>query len=234
MGGKKQKETFFESQNGADPGKEQSLRDQVYEHLCEKMHRGELLPGSVIDPKQICKELGISRTPLNNALIRLDAEGIVTIHPRSRVVVNTLELGDIHYLYEVIGAIESTLITNGFANYTPEILDQMEAWNMEMQTHAQNGDLRAYDRLHYKFHHVFIMMAPNIFAERILTPIKNRLWDIPKKSFPQKWYLDACSEHQILVDALRERNLEKAVTYHRHIHWGFDFNKKFIEMVYFV
>ena len=92
----------FESREGSGQDKTHSLRDQVYEKLSDKLHRGELLPGSIIDQKKICSELGISRTPLNNALIRLDAEGIVTIHPRSRVTVNKLEEEDIQYLYEII------------------------------------------------------------------------------------------------------------------------------------
>jgi DNA-binding GntR family transcriptional regulator len=218
--------------NGSDRTK--SLRDQVYDYLCQKMHSGELLPGSIIDPKLICGELKISRTPLNNALIRLDAEGIVTIHPRSRVVVNKLEIEDIHYLYEIIGTIECTLITKGFNNYTPEILDQMEEWNNEMAFHIRKGDLRSYDPLHYSFHQAFITLAPNKFAERILAPIKNRLWDIPKRNFPQQWYLDACSEHQVVVDALRRKDLEKAVSFHKEVHWGFDFNRQYIETAYYL
>ena len=224
----------FEPCRGGSEGEGQSLRDQVYEYLCQKMHRGELLPGALIDPKKVCSELGISRTPLSNALIRLDAEGIVSIHPRSKVVVNKLEEEDIQYLYGIIGTIEATLITNGFSKYTPEILDEMESWNNQMTTHIQKGDLRAYDPLHYRFHHVFIHLAPNTFAERILRPIKNRLWDFPKKSFPQNWYLDACAEHQKLIDLIRGKDLEQAVSLHRDTHWGFEFNKKYIQMAYYV
>ena len=224
----------FERCGGSVEGENQSLRDQVYEYLCQKMHRGELLPGSLIDPKQVCAELKISRTPLSNALIRLDAEGIVSIHPRSRVVVNKLEEEDVQYLYGIIGTIEGTLLSNGFSNYTPEILDEMEAWNQQMTTHIQKGDLRSYDPLHYRFHQVLIQLAPNIFAERILRPIKNRLWDFPKKSFPQQWYLDACAEHQALIEALRRKDLDKAVSFHKEVHWGFEFNKKYIRMAYYL
>lgn len=211
-----------------------SLRDKVYEYLRQKMNNGDLLPGSFIDQKEICKELSISRTPLSNAIIRLEAEGIVTIHPRSRVVVNKLEEEDILYLYEVIGAIEGALITKGFPKYTHEILDTMEAWNDEMRNHINKGDLRAYDPIHYNFHQVFVALAPNKFAQRILNSIKNRLWDIPKKSFPQQWYLDACTEHQFIVDALREKKLSKAVSYLRQVHWGFELNQKYIKMAYYL
>lgn len=224
----------FELRDNSDQDEPQSLRDRVYGYLRQKMHRGELLPGAIIDQKKICSELDISRTPLNNALIRLEAEGIVAIHPRSRVIVNKLEEEDIQYLYEVIGAIEGTLMAKGFPNYTPDILDEMEAWNKQMIIHIQNGDLGAYDPLHYRFHQVFILLAPNKFAERILNPIKDRLWDFPKKSFPQQWYLDACTEHQFVIDALREGNLEKAISYHKQVHWGFELNKKYIQMAYYL
>ena len=212
----------------------QSLRDRIYGYLLRKFHEGKLFPGAIIDQKEICSEFGISRTPLTNALIRLEAEGIVSIHPRSRVVVNKLEEEDIHYLYEIIGSIEATLITKGFPHYTSDILDKMTSWNEQMRLHIENGDMSGYDPLHYRFHQMFVQLAPNKFAERILTPIKNRLWDIPKKNFPQQWYLDACTEHQFVVDALREGNPEKAVSYHKQVHWGFELNRKYIQMAYYL
>jgi DNA-binding GntR family transcriptional regulator len=110
----------------------------------------------------------------------------------------------------------------------------MEAWNKQMKIHIQNGDLGAYDPLHYRFHQVFIQLAPNKFAERILKPIKDRLWDFPKKSFPQQWYLDACAEHQCIIDALRDRNLDRAVSYLKYVHWGFELNKNYIQMAYYL
>ncbi|SDO89373.1 GntR family transcriptional regulator [Desulforhopalus singaporensis] len=223
------------SENGEtlEQFKSHSLMSHVYEILSEKLHRGELLPGSVIDQKKICKELGISRTPLNNALIRLDAEGIVTIHPRSRVTVNILEEEDIQYLYGIIGTIESTLIVNGFDNYTAEVLGQMSELNGRMNGYVQEGDLRSYSLLHYEFHQFFITMAPNVFAERILRPIKNRLWDFPAKSFPRQWYLDACSEHDKIIEAIRNKDLNEAVSCMKDVHWDFEYNKKYLRTVYF-
>ena len=107
----------------------ESLRDKIYRYLLRKLNESKLFPGAIIDQKEICSEFGISRTPLTNALIRLEAEGIVSIHPRSRVVVNKLEEEDIHYLYKIIGSIEGTLITKGFPHYTSDILDKMTSWN---------------------------------------------------------------------------------------------------------
>jgi DNA-binding GntR family transcriptional regulator len=71
-----------------------SLKDQVYEYLREQMHRGEILPGSVINMDETARKLGVSKTPLRDALLQLEMEDFVSILPRRGVVVNVLTLQD--------------------------------------------------------------------------------------------------------------------------------------------
>lgn len=82
----------------------------VYEYIRQQMREGSLLPGSVLDLPAISHKLGISNTPLRDSLIRLEAEGYLTIYPRSKVVINTLEAEDFPFLYEIMGALEYTII----------------------------------------------------------------------------------------------------------------------------
>ncbi len=56
-----------------------SLKDQVYEYLREQLHKGKIKPGSVINMDGTSRKLGISKTPLRDALIQLEMEGFVTI-----------------------------------------------------------------------------------------------------------------------------------------------------------
>jgi DNA-binding GntR family transcriptional regulator len=63
-------------------GKESSLREQVYAYLKKRLNEGSLKPGSFLDLNALGAELGFSRTPLRDALLRLEAEGFVTIHAR--------------------------------------------------------------------------------------------------------------------------------------------------------
>ncbi|MCG2817221.1 MAG: GntR family transcriptional regulator, partial [Candidatus Aminicenantes bacterium] len=58
-----------------------SLKDQVYDYLRERMKKGELRPGAAINTDETSERLGISKTPLRDALIRLEVEGFVTILP---------------------------------------------------------------------------------------------------------------------------------------------------------
>ena len=58
--------------------------------------------------------LGVSKTPLRDALLQLEMEGFVAILPRRKVVVNVLSLEDIKNYYEIIGALESTALLRAF------------------------------------------------------------------------------------------------------------------------
>ncbi len=77
-----------------------SLREQVYEYLRNEMITGGLVPGSTINLNRIAEQLGISKTPLRDALIHLELEGFVTILPRKGVMVNALTLEDVSVLLQ--------------------------------------------------------------------------------------------------------------------------------------
>lgn len=208
-------------------------RDVVYNYLKKSMQDGEILPGNSLDLNEVSEHLQISRTPLRDALIRLEAEGIVTIFPRSKVIVNKLEKEDFQYLYEVIASLESTLCLRGIHNYTPSILDEMDALVEAMRTSILNENLRKYDELHRESHNFFLKVSPNIFAERILVPVQNRLWDFPRRNFVQQWFLDGCDEHALIIQALRERNAVNLRYFLKEKHWNYEYNKELISAVYF-
>lgn len=228
------KRTLQKSAPAAEERKSEpvSSRALVYDYLQRQMKQGALLPGSVLDLKAISRKLGISSTPLRDSLIRLEAEGYLTIHPRSKVVINTLELADFPFLYEIMGGLEYTVIAASMAAYTPEIIARMRRLNAEMEEAILNGDMSAYDSTHYGFHEIFFEVSPNIFARRILTPIKNRLWDFPRKNFVLDWYLAAVAEHGLIVDAIETRSREKLMHAIKELHWDFHYNERHIRKVY--
>ena len=191
-----------------------SSRALVYDYLQSQMKQGALLPGSVLDLKAISQKLGISSTPLRDSLIRLEAEGYLTIHPRSKVVINTLELADFPFLYEIMGGLEYTVIAASMEAYTPEIVAEMRRLNAEMKEAILGGDMSVYDSTHYAFHEIFFEVSPNIFAKRIL------------------WYLAAVTEHGLIVDAIEARSREKLMHVLKELHWDFKYNERHIRKVY--
>src|SRR4030042_4961220 len=103
-----------------------SLKEQVYDYLREKLRSGEILPGSAINLDETSQKLGVSRTPLRDALLQLESEGFVTIYPRRGVIVNLLSLGDIKNYYQIIGAWESTAILQAFNKIGENEIRDME------------------------------------------------------------------------------------------------------------
>ena len=132
----------------------------VYEYIRQQMREGSLLPGSVLDLPAISHKLGISNTPLRDSLIRLEAEGYLTIYPRSKVVINTLEAEDFPFLYEIMGALEYTIIAGSIDQYTEATIAKMRRLSGDMREAVMSGDMVTYDRLHYLFHSVFLKFPP--------------------------------------------------------------------------
>ena len=97
-----------------------SLGEQVYDYLFEQLKQKALAPGTYLDLDQIAARLGISRTPLRDALLSLELEGYVEIVPRRGVLVKHLELEEVRDLYQVIGALEATAMLAAAPGLGPE------------------------------------------------------------------------------------------------------------------
>ena len=106
-----------------------SLKDQVYEYIRTLMKVGELRPGSAIDMNATSRKLGISKTPLRDALIRLEMEGFVSILPRRGVVVNTLTVQDIKDFYQILGALESTAVLTASSSFGRREMNELRKLN---------------------------------------------------------------------------------------------------------
>jgi DNA-binding GntR family transcriptional regulator len=84
-----------------------SLREQVYQYLRAEMQNGRITPGKYLRLNRMSEQLGISKTPLRDAIIRLECEGFVTILPRRGVLMNRMTLQDVKDAYEIVGALEA-------------------------------------------------------------------------------------------------------------------------------
>ena len=120
-----------------------SLRQQVYDYLRTEMQAGNLLPGSFIKLKEISERLGISKTPLRDALIQLECEGFVTILPRRGVLVNKLTIDDIRNVLEILGALEGAAIYSVFKRFDAGHIAEMKKLNQANQASALIEALQA-------------------------------------------------------------------------------------------
>ncbi|MCP4572807.1 MAG: GntR family transcriptional regulator [bacterium] len=210
-----------------------SLRQQVYEVLCEDLGRGDLRPGATINLDRVAERLGVSRTPLREALLRLENEGFVTIRPRSGVVVRELSEEDIRNLYQMIGALEGSVIATEYGRLTGEGFAAMGAANDAMRSALARDDFDTFYVANLEFHNAYLDQSANAELVRQVGIMKRRLYDFPRKrTFVKEWELASTGEHEAIVAALEKSDWIEAARLVRDVHWSFAVQEQFIRRYY--
>jgi DNA-binding GntR family transcriptional regulator len=210
-----------------------SLKEQVYEYLRGQLEIGELLPGSSISMEETSKKLGVSRTPLRDALLQLETEGFVSILPRRGVVVNHLGLKDIKNYYEIIGALESAVLMAHFDEIKNKQIQKMRALNAGMKAAIDKNNFNLYYRKNLEFHNLFLSSCDNKNLLKIVNTLKKRLYDFPRQEgFVKQWEITSIDEHLELVRLIEEGKKEQAAHYIRDVHWSYRVQEKFLKRYY--
>jgi DNA-binding GntR family transcriptional regulator len=210
----------------------QSLREQVYKYFRDEMHNGRILPNAVLNLNEISKDLGVSKTPLRDALIKLETEGFVTILPRRGVIVKPLTIEDVKDFYQIIGAIEGQIIKEVFARLGATQISTMRQLNSEMRAALQVNAFEAYYKINLSFHNTFLNLSDNNHLQGFLMPMKQRLYDFQQRPYVKDWELRNCVEHDELLDLIKQGNCAGAVHCIRDIHWSFKVQEKYIREFY--
>ncbi len=210
-----------------------SLKEQVYEFLREQMRSGAILPGSAIDMEETSKKLGVSKTPLRDALLQLEMEDFVTILPRRMVVVNALTEQDIRNYYEIIGSLESMALLKAFDGMKPFDVDAMQRLNDGMREALAASDFDLYYERNLAFHNTFLDLCGNTSLVKLVNNLKKRLYDFPRvKGFVKEWEENSVGEHQALIDLLRAGRSQDAANHIRDVHWSFEVQEGFVRRYY--
>jgi DNA-binding GntR family transcriptional regulator len=209
-----------------------SLREQVYDYLRDEINHRKILPGAFINLNQISEQLGISKTPLRDAIIQLEIEGFVTILPRRGVTVKKLTLDEIKDAYEVVGALEGSVILNNFDKIKSSHIIQMEKLNSAQLTALEHEDYDSYYRSNLDFHGVFLSLSENQTLLQMITPFKQRLYDFPRRGYLKEWEQNNCNEHEQFIELIKQKDRKGAARMIRDVHWSFAVQEKFIRRFY--
>lgn len=210
-----------------------SLREQVYHFLKEQLNAGVISPGSFIDQDRLAAALGISRTPLREAMLQLAAEGFVTILPRRGIIVNELTLDDVRHLYEIIGALEAAAVLSVGDRIDGDVTAAMRAANHSMREGLDASDFAAYYRHNLALHNAFLDLTDNETLRRTVTIMKERLYDFPRpESFIPEWEYRSLTEHEHIIFALERRDIHTAADLLRDEHWSYRVQEQYILQYY--
>ena len=211
-----------------DDSASDSLRERVYNYLNECIVNEKLHLGEFLDQDSICRELAVSKAPLRDALIRLQVEGFVTILPRRGVYITPITMEFIKSAYQIIGAIEADCLRQVFPLLTTEHIQQFETSNAVQMDYLRRSDFKSYNVENAQFHRIFLGLSGNILLDKVVEPLRRRLYDFPRRTYSLEWELFNLQQHRRFIDSVKIGNLEAAVSIFRNEHWSFAVHRPYI------
>ncbi len=179
--------------------------ETTYERLCDEIRSGKLPPGSRLRETEIAERLAVSRTPVREAIRRLEAEGLVDHLPRSGAVVRKLDYPELMELYEMRTVLEGTAARLAARAASPVELEELVAINDEMRAAA--GQPEVVIGLNRQFHRLLLDAARNRFLLRAMASVENTLLILGSSSMamPDR-AREAVDEHREVLEALLARD----------------------------
>lgn len=197
----------------------QPLRSQIRSHLVERLLSGDLEPGSQLNETQLTEELGVSRTPLREALLQLEFEGLLRSTPGKGFSVAPLDETEMVELFDVGIELESLALRMG-GGVGDDQLQELRDINAERRRILHDdGDRDDLVRLDDRWHRILASTCDNDQLLELLRLVRNRLYRYVYAFEGQKEEVEeAIRDHEQVADALDEGDLERAVRLLRE-HW---------------
>jgi DNA-binding GntR family transcriptional regulator len=186
----------------------QNLSDQVYTLLKEMIANYRFIPGSYLNLEKLTRDLGVSRTPVWDAIRKLEQEGFVRIEPKKGVMILELTPETAAELYAVRELLEGMAARLAVERIEDGALAEMARCLKEQKKVIEEKDLIGYSRLDFDFHGFISSSCSNKVLQEMLQNIKNKSRPITMLITPilPRLYHD----HVEIYKALKQRDGEKA------------------------
>lgn len=189
-----------------------SLAEQVYDEIEHNILTGKYAQGEIISEKRLSEELGVSRTPIREAMSRLAHEKLIKESPSGTVVVGITEK-DVRDLMAVKNRIETMAVRRAVENITDEEIERLKENVEQQEFFAQKEDAEKVRNLDTQFHDIIYDASRSLTFETILTPIHHKMLKFRKASLEKENRIyDSVAEHRALYEAIAERDADRAET----------------------
>ncbi|MFG6449600.1 GntR family transcriptional regulator [Roseateles sp. BYS180W] len=185
--------------------RQRPLYEEVAEQLRQRILGRQLEPGSWIDEQALCAQLGISRTPLREALKVLASEGLVTMKPRRGAYVTEMSERDVREAYQLLGLLEADAAAQMAAKASDSQLQELSALHAELAVQAHDRD--RFFAANERFHLRLVELEGNRWRQQFITELR-RVMTLNRHHslFLQGRLAESLREHEALMVALQARD----------------------------
>ena len=181
----------------------QPLRDLVYDTLRQSILKGELVPGERLIEEDLADQLGVSRTPVREAVHRLQQEGLVYTVPRKGAHVADISENNVHDVLEVRKALEELAVTLATERITPQEKIRLREAEQAFERASKGGDLREIADCDEKFHDVIYHATKNEKLEMLLNNLREQMYRFRFEYIKdEKARSRLCAEHHEIAEAV--------------------------------
>lgn len=186
-----------------------TLHQEVLERVRDFIVEGNVLEGERIPERRLCEMIGISRTPLREALKVLASEGLIELLPNRGARVKAMDARDIREIFDVVGGLESIAGRLACEKITEEQISNIENLHREMYSYYLRGDRSNYFRTNQLIHDAIMDVAQNELLTRTFKTLSGRIrrfrFSANLEVESDRWSA-AVREHEQILDALRRRS----------------------------
>ena len=187
------------------------LRDVVFNTLRQAILTGEMEPGERLMEIQLANKLGVSRTPIREAIRKLELEGLVIMIPRKGAEVAHITVKDMRDVLEVRSALEELAATLACKNVTPEHIEELKTANRVFEAAIVSKDVVAIVNADVAFHNIIYSMTDNQRLIQLVNSLSEQMY-----RYRLEYVKDArshsilISEHADIINRIASRDEEGA------------------------
>lgn len=194
------------------------LRDVVFNTLRQAILRGELKPGERLMEIQLANKLGVSRTPIREAIRKLELEGLVLMIPRRGAEVADITEKSLHDVLEVRGALDELAVDLACERITEEGIEQLKKAAKDFEEALKGGDVTEFAEADVKFHDVIYQATDNQKLIQLLYNLREQMYRYRVEYLKrEEVHLRLLAEHDYIIECIEKRDKEaskKAIATH--------------------
>jgi len=188
-----------------------SLRGRVFHKMREDILNGHYKEHEELKEVAISEEMGVSRTPVREALRQLELEGLVQIIPNKGAYVTGITQKDVEDIYMIRSLLEGLCARWACEHITKEQMEEMEENVYLAKFHAQKGHLEQLAELDNRFHDIMYEACHSKMLEHLLKDFHQYVLRVRKKTLNNaNRGLASNEEHEAIMEAIKEKNGDKA------------------------
>ena len=184
-----------------------ALYEDVADRLREQIFSKQLAPGSWLDEQSLAEQLGISRTPMREAIKVLASEGLVTIKMRRGAYVTEVVRKDLEQIFTILSLLEGEAARETANKATEEELNQLDYWHHRLEKAAADRDIEQFFEINGKFHELIQEIAGNRWMNGVIADLRKVLKLHRRDSLTSTGRLqNSLIEHRAILNALLKRD----------------------------